>query len=60
MNEQEERRKRVEICLDILNQEMSAYLEEWKKTGGGTKGHEIRSMKHRFLEFTKFFKNYLL
>lgn len=58
MNEQEERRKRVEICLDVLNQEMSAYLEAWKKTGGGTKGHAIGSMKHRFLEFTKFFKNY--
>lgn len=58
MNEKEEKRKRVLICLDVLNHEMNEYLEAWKKTGGGTKGHAIGSMKNRFLEFTKFFKNY--
>ena len=49
MNEQEEKRKRVLISLDVLNHEMNEYLEAWKKTGGGTKGHAIGSMKNRFL-----------
>ena len=44
--------------LEGLTYDLEEYLKEWKKTGGGTRGHAIGSMIEGIRKKTKFFKDY--
>ena len=42
--------------LEILQIDLNNYLQNWKKTGGGTRGHAIGSMIESIKKKTEFFK----
>ncbi len=42
--------------LETLQADLNDYLQNWRKTGGGTRGHAIGSMIEGIKRKTDFFK----
>ena len=51
-------KQEIILKLEVIQKDLDRYLAEWKKTGGGTRGHAIGSMMARVKEYKEFFKNY--
>ena len=50
-------KKDIDQQFGILISQIEIHLNEWKKTGGGTKGHAIGSVIEKLKELKEFYKN---
>jgi hypothetical protein len=58
LNQNPPKKEEIIDQLEKLNDSLNAYLTNWKKTDGGTKGHAIGSAIKNSEKLKQFFKEY--